>query len=76
MLGETNGASIADKRELDQIFSDYGDKYGGRKEDYFACVYLTKKFRARLEDIVGQCSFGNNDYGIDAYYVDRDSRNL
>jgi len=66
----------ADKRELEQTYSDYSDKYTGRKEDYFACLYLKKKFKTTVEDIARQCAFGNNDYGVDAYYIDRDSRNL
>lgn len=65
-----------DQQELDQFYAEYGDKYQGRKEDYFALVYLTKKFKCHVEDIAHQVAFGSNDYGIDAYYVDRDGRNL
>jgi len=65
-----------DQQELDQIFSDYGEMYEGRKEDYFALLYLTKKFKCTVEDVAHQVAFGNNDYGIDAYYVDKESRNL
>jgi len=65
-----------DKRELDQLHSDYGGKYKGCKEGYFACLHLTKKFNCRLEDIGAKVSFGNNDYGIDAYYVDRQTQTL
>jgi hypothetical protein len=65
-----------EKRELDQMVSDLRAKYGGCKEDYFACLYLTKKFECEVTDIARQCSFGNNDYGIDAYYIDRGTKNL
>ncbi len=65
-----------DQQELDQFYSDYSDKYQGRKEDYFALVYLSKKFKCRVDDIAHQVAFGSNDYGLDGYYVDRDGRNL
>jgi hypothetical protein len=35
-----------------------------------------KKFKAEFVDIARLIAFGNNDYGIDAYYVDRESKNL
>src|SRR6266436_4937146 len=76
IVGEAMPITNADKRELEQTYSDYSDKYTGRKEDYFACLYLKKKFKTTVEDIARQCAFGNNDYGVDAYYIDRDSRNL
>lgn len=31
-----------DKHELDQIYSDWCEKYSGCKEDYFACMYPTR----------------------------------
>ena len=65
-----------DQQELDQFYTDYGEKYQGRREDYFALVYLTKKFNCSVEKIAHQVAFGGNDYGIDAYYVDREGRNL
>lgn len=65
-----------DSQELDQLYSDYSDKYQGRKEDYFALIYLTKKFKCQIEDVAHQVAFGGNDYGLDAYFVDREGRNL
>jgi hypothetical protein len=66
----------SDKQELDQLHSDWSDKYGGCKEDYFACLYLPKKHHCSIPDIAHQVAFGGNDYGLDAYYIDRDARNL
>lgn len=65
-----------DQQELDQCYADYSDRYHGVKQDYFALVYLTKKFKCRIEDVVHQVAFGGNDYGLDAYYIDREGRNL
>jgi hypothetical protein len=65
-----------DNQELDQIFSDHGEHFGGRKEDYFACLHLTNKFKCSVFNIGSQVCFGNNDYGIDAYHIDRETKNL
>ena len=65
-----------DQQEVDQFYADYSDLYHGVKQDYFALVYLTKKFKCRVEDVAHQVAFGGNDYGLDAYYIDREGRNL
>jgi len=65
-----------DQQELDQLHAEYGPRYKGVKEDYFAILYLTKKFKMSVEDAVNRVAFGNNDYGIDAYHIDREGRNL
>ena len=65
-----------DKQELDQIYSDYKAKFNGRKEDYFALLYLCRKFKCTAEQVGNQVAFGGNDYGLDAFYLDRPSFNL
>lgn len=65
-----------DKQALDQVYSDWSSKYKGRTEDYFALIYLTKKFKCEVEDIANEVCFGGCDYGIDAYHIDRGARNL
>lgn len=68
--------SLRDKQELDQIYSERKSKFGGRKEDYFAFLYICRKFKCSPEDIGNQVAFGGNDYGLDAFYLDRPSFNL
>lgn len=65
-----------DQQRLDSLYAEHGGRYGGRREDYFALLYLTRKFKVDVEEIAHQVAFGGNDYGIDAYFVDRDARNL
>lgn len=65
-----------DKQALEQLHSDWSGTYKGRAEDYFALLYLTKKFDREVEDVAGQVCFGGCDYGIDAYHIDRAARNL
>ena len=68
--------SKQDKHELDQMHSDWSERYGGCKEDYFACIYLANKLRCDVPKIAGQIAFGGNDYGLDAYFIDPPSKNL
>lgn len=65
-----------DRQELEEFYNIYKAKYQGKKEDYFALVYLTKKFKCEVTDIAHQVAFGNYDFGIDAYYLDRAACNL
>ena len=61
---------------LNDTFIKYRSKYEGRKEDYFAGLFISEKYNKTFEDVINCCVFGNNDYGFDAYYIDREARNL
>ncbi|MCH7963263.1 MAG: AIPR family protein [Bacteroidetes bacterium] len=65
-----------DKKELNKYYIEFSSKYGGMKEDYFAFLYLTKKFGKGIGLLAQQVAFGGNDYGIDGYYIDKDTRNF
>lgn len=65
-----------DKQKLDSLWAEYGSTYRGSKEDYFALLYLQKRFKVEIPDVAHHVAFGGNDYGIDAYHIDRDARNL
>ncbi len=67
---------IVTKQDLDNVFEEYRGKYEGRKEDYFALLYLAKEFKRPAEDLVVQVAFGGNDYGLDAFHIDKERRNL
>lgn len=64
------------KEDLDRTYAAFKSKHGGLKEDYFAALYLAEQFGRRFEDVAHQVAFGNNDFGIDAFYLDREARNL
>lgn len=68
--------SKQDKHDLEQVYSDWYEKYGGRKEDYFACMYLANKFHCSVAAVAPRIAFGGNDYGLDAYYIDPEAKNL
>ncbi len=65
-----------DKKDLEALYNEYGKQYGGHKNDYFALLYLKRRFKVEPQEVANQVAFGGNDYGIDAYYIDREARNL
>jgi hypothetical protein len=64
------------QEKLNETFNLFKTKFEGKKEDYFAPLYIADKHDKKLEDVFEFSVFGNNDYGIDGYYIDRDARNL
>ena len=65
-----------DRQRLDEIFAKYKNQFRGLKEDYFALMYLTRKFKIDADEISHQIAFGGNDYGVDAYHIDCATKNL
>ena len=63
-------------QEINNACSGFSSKYSGRKEDYFALLYLMKKFNLTLEEAASQVCFGGNECAIDAFYHDKATRNL
>ncbi len=61
---------------LDDTYKQYKHTYEGSKNDYFAALFMAKKHERDLETMLENCVFGNNDYGIDSYYFDKDAKNL
>lgn len=64
------------KRQLEQAWVDLGEKHGGLKEDYFALLFLAEKFQKPAESFAREVAFGGNDYGLDAFHIDREARNF
>lgn len=64
------------QQKIDQAFADYKSLYGGKKEDYFALLYLCNEFKEKPEEMYKRVAFGGDDYGIDAFYIDAYKRIL
>lgn len=64
------------QNEINTAYKNYSRQYEGRKEDYFALLYLCKKFNLAPDDAAPNVSFGGNDYGIDAFFFDEEKKNL
>jgi len=54
----------SDQQRLDSIDAEHRGRYSGRREDYFAILYLTRKFKVDVDEIAHQVAFGGNDYGL------------
>lgn len=61
---------------LFDTFKKYRHKFEGLKEDYFAPLFIAKKHEKELDDVIQNCVFGNNDYGIDGFYLDKEAKNF
>lgn len=61
---------------LTETYAKYNHKYDGIKEDYFSPLFLSDKFEKPIETVLDYCAYGNNDYGIDAFYIDKEAKNL
>ena len=61
---------------LNETFNQFKSKHEGMKEDYFAPLFISDKFDKPIESVLQNCAYGNNDYGIDGYYIDKESKNL
>lgn len=64
------------KLQLEDAYKTYHSKYYGQKGDYFAALYLAQELNKPIDEIAHQITFGNNDYGIDAFHIDSERRNL
>ena len=61
---------------LTETYHKFKHKYEGVKQDYFAPIFISDKFEKPIEDVLEYCAFGKNDYGIDAYYIHKEAKNL
>ena len=64
------------QQELDKTFEQFKSSYGGVKNDYFGLHYISKKFNKTFEEISHEVAFGNHDYGIDGFHIDRETKVL
>ena len=67
---------LIENKEINGAYKELSNQYKGRKDNYFALLYLMKKFKITLEEASSCVSFGENECGIDAFYHDRTTRNL
>lgn len=63
-------------RDIEKAFAQYGPTHSGRKEDYFAALYLARAIQRPESNVLNQVAFGANDSGLDAFHIDRERRNL
>ncbi|HAC23494.1 MAG TPA: hypothetical protein DCE81_01115, partial [Cytophagales bacterium] len=61
---------------LNEAFATFKSRYGGNKEDYFPPLFISDKFGKPTEAVLDHCAFGPRGGGIDAYYIDKEAKNL
>jgi len=57
--------------QITELHSVLSPRCGGRKEDYFGVAYISNRFGVSPEQILSYVAFGSTEYGVDAYYFDR-----
>lgn len=62
--------------QVAQVASELKALRGGVDNDYFGLLFLEKEFKLSREDACEQIAYGGNDFGIDGYHVDRQTKNL
>lgn len=64
--------------EIDQVYSALAPTLGGRKENYFGVLYLSKKFNIPASEAASFAALEGDttDTGIDAYYHDKEKKTL
>jgi len=68
---------IVTQSEIDQIYKALSSSLGGKKENYFGVLYLSKKFNLPASEAASFVALdGTTDAGIDAYYHDKDKKTL
>lgn len=67
---------LVEHREINEAYRGLSGQLKGRKDDYFALLYLMKKFNITLEEATSHICFGGNDCAVDAFYHDKAVRDL
>lgn len=62
--------------QVAQVASELKKLRGGVDNDYFGLLFLEKEFALSREDACEQIAYGGNDFGIDGYHIDRQTKNL
>jgi hypothetical protein len=67
---------MINEKSLKDAFQKYSPQYDGKKQDYFALLYLSKEHHKEINEVSRNVVFGNYDFGIDAFYVHEEKKNL
>ena len=67
---------LIENSEINSAYNGLSSQYSGRKEDYFALLYLTKRFKIPVDEAARNVCFGGNECAVDSFYFDEAARNL
>ena len=72
----TSSSRIVTQEEINEAYRSFSSTFGGKKDDYFGLVYLSKRFGLTPEQAAQHMAIGGTPFGIDAYYHDAMSKTL
>jgi hypothetical protein len=67
---------VITESQVVQIASELKPRRGGVNNDYFGLLFLEKEFKLPREEACEQIAYGGNDFGVDGYHIDRETRNF
>jgi hypothetical protein len=67
------GSSEIIRKKLAEAQKKFREQCESKKVNYFASIFIAREHREYIEDVLDNCSYGNHDYGIDAYYIDKEA---
>src|SRR5213593_4525936 len=67
---------LIENSEVNESYRGLCARYRGRKEDYFALLYLMRRFKISIEEAASHVCFGGNAFALDSFYYDDSTRNL
>lgn len=62
--------------QVEDVLMSYADKPGIVADNAFALLYLEQEFKVPREQALQQVFWGRNEYGLDAFHVDPQLKNL
>jgi len=62
--------------QVAQVAKELKPLRGGVDNDYFGLLFLEQEFRLSRDEACEQIAYGGNDFGVDGYHIDRQTRNL
>jgi hypothetical protein len=70
-------SKFVSQSEIDETYRVLSRDLGGKKENYFGVLYISKKFNIPANEAASYVALdGTTDAGIDAYYHDRNTKRL
>ncbi|MDX1959754.1 MAG: AIPR family protein [Leptospiraceae bacterium] len=67
---------MVSKQDLDGAYKDFKSKLGWSREEYFPLLFLSAELHKDETELFANVNQGKNEIGLNAYYFDKERRNL
>lgn len=71
-----SSSKFVNLEEINSLYSKMSSRYHGKKEDYFALVYISKRFNISIEQASSFVNFEGDDYCTNAFYYSEVNKSL